>query len=71
MYTSNTDISSLKTSILMWRIVNDNGTPDSEDRSNAVDHIRQNAVVREFVYKLMLSRKRVSQELAQLSKDIR
>ena len=71
MYTSNEDIQPLQAIALMKKLVTEgDGKPDLTELKNAADHIRANAIVREFIAKLMLSRKRVAEELRNIATDI-
>jgi len=70
MYTTDTDISPFETMSLMRKLVNDNGTPALDDYRKAIDAISANAVAREFVAKLILSKERTSQTLRELADDI-
>lgn len=64
---TDTDLRSIRCSALIARLIR--GTT-IEQRREAVDYIRQNAIVRELVATLMLSQDRVANELRQIAHDI-
>lgn len=66
-YVTNEDVSPVRCSALIGRLIK--GTTLLQ-RKEAVDYIRANAIVREFVAGLMLSQKRVESELRRLANDI-
>ena len=70
MYQTNIDIAPVETIALMGKMVCENGKPDLKDRRDAIDIIRSNAIVREFVANLIVSRKRVAQILHETASDI-
>jgi len=71
MYTSDIDIQPIQVTHLIRRMVGDYGQPDFDDCKQAVDLIRSNAVVREFVSSLLIARERVAQSLKEIANDIR
>ncbi len=70
MYQSNEDIAPISVIHLMKRIVTGGGSPTLAECKDATDVIRSNAVVREFVSNLMLSRQRISASLTEIAKEI-